>query len=55
MYLDLAEDLISYWAEHPPVHILVAGAVGFKAPRRSGATSTADLARQFGGKVVKRG
>lgn len=41
MFLDLAENQIEYWAEQ----------AGNSAPPKS----ARDLARQFGGKVVKRG
>jgi hypothetical protein len=36
--IDIDELLLPYLAEHPPVHILVAGAVGFK-PRAKRAPS----------------
>ena len=57
MYERDAEDLIDYWAEWPPVHVLVRGAVGFKGRGRTGekGASLTEIAKQFGGKVVKRG
>lgn len=32
MYLDRAEDLLKFWREFPPPHVLVRGAVGYKPP-----------------------
>ena len=31
MYVWQADELCSYWKRHPPVHLLVAGFVGYKA------------------------
>jgi hypothetical protein len=50
--LDLDELLLPYLAEHPPMHILVAGFVGFK-PRSQGSAApepceAADLAAAVG-------
>jgi hypothetical protein len=54
--MDGAELLVDYWSEHPPVHLLVAGALGFNAEKRSRKpASMAQLAARFGGKVMPGG
>lgn len=37
--------MTDYWRSHPPVHILVAGYMGYKAPQ--GFTDAPDLARDL--------
>lgn len=57
MYVDLAERQIDYWADHPPTHIIQGAKIGITGKARSASKplSGADLAKQFGGRVVKRG
>jgi hypothetical protein len=56
MWMDGAELLVDYWSEHPPVHLLVAGALGFNAEKRSRKpASMGQLAARFGGKVMPGG
>lgn len=43
MTLFQVEELCQYWADHPPVHLLVAGFMGVKPPVRQ-ATTGADVA-----------
>jgi hypothetical protein len=45
---DIADDMI----EHPPAHILASAGL---PKRRNAPMTTAQLAKNFGGKVVKRG
>lgn len=39
MTLFQVEELCQYWAEHPPVHLLVAGFMGVKPPTKSAQVS----------------
>lgn len=57
MTVERVEQLTAYWGEYPPVHVLVRGAVGYKAKREGGKRrgSAAEIAARFGGEVVKRG
>lgn len=44
MTLFQVEELCSYWSEHPPVHVLVAGFMGVKSePRQARATARPEL------------
>jgi hypothetical protein len=43
-------DLIDYWAEWPPAHVLLRGFVGFK-PAASASASTLDDVREIAGKI----
>jgi hypothetical protein len=63
MTVERVDDLVRYWAEFPPAHLLVRAAIGFepkkREPRESrakgSASDVAELARAFGGQVVSRG
>lgn len=41
--LPQANDLLDYWSEFPPVHVLVRGYVGFKSPKAEKARRWEDL------------
>lgn len=46
------EDLSAYWREHPPVHLLVAGFMGYRPPSPPTPTDPAILAALFkGGRI----
>jgi hypothetical protein len=36
MFMEDVEDLMGYWVDHPPVHVLVAAYMGVKPAERSG-------------------
>lgn len=64
MTVERVDELMGYWSDYPPPHVLVRAAVGFepkperKAPRggkRGSVTDLEELARAFGGQVVSRG
>ena len=55
MTVDRVEELVRYWRDYPPAHLLVRWAVGYDPPKEDDRMDAAALARQFGGKVVSRG
>jgi hypothetical protein len=53
--VDVDELLLPYLAEHPPVHILVAGFVGFKPRRRPARDDVAEWRHRLGSGDVHAG
>lgn len=41
-----------YWAQHPPIHILMAGYVGYKPSARAENTDTDEAVNMLGGDVL---
>lgn len=64
MTLPQVEELLDYWQDHPPVHVLVAAYLGFEPPKTveqqwaEGAMSPADFLAHFqatGGRIEGMG
>jgi hypothetical protein len=53
MWWDEVRDRMEYWADYPPTHVLVRGALGYKGPPAEASPDTLSDAREiasmFGG------
>ena len=50
MTVERVEELVGYWGDYPPPHILVRGAVGYESSGTRKQMTPAELAAKFGGK-----